>query len=164
LIPLAEIEAHGADRGDGDRPLVRLTDEAPAEIWLKLENLQPIGSFKIRGAGNAALALSREEVSAGLVTTSTGNMAQGVAWMARELGPATVSHRQLVRRSSAVERPAAHRASPGRVVDGIRTHGRTASTAASSPGATARGRERDDRTGLVEDPEKFDAVSRGSGG
>jgi threonine dehydratase len=72
-------------------PLVRLHVDAPAEIWLKLENLQPIGAFKIRGAGNAVLSASRDDLEAGLVTTSTGNMAQGVAWMARELGvPATI--------------------------------------------------------------------------
>jgi threonine dehydratase len=73
-------------------PLVRLyLDDAPAEIWLKLENLQPIGSFKLRGAANAILAAPRAELAAGVVTTSTGNMAQGVAWMARELGvPATI--------------------------------------------------------------------------
>jgi threonine dehydratase len=73
-------------------PLVRLhLDEAPAEIWLKLENLQPIGSFKLRGAGNAILSAPRSALQAGVVTTSTGNMAQGVAWMARLLGvPATI--------------------------------------------------------------------------
>jgi threonine dehydratase len=73
-------------------PLVRLhLDDAPAEIWLKLENLQPIGSFKLRGAANAILSASRAELANGVVTTSTGNMAQGVAWMARELGvPATI--------------------------------------------------------------------------
>jgi threonine dehydratase len=66
-------------------PLVRLhAPEAPAEIYLKLENLQPIGSFKIRGAYNAARRAG--DVSAGLVTASAGNMAQGVAWAARELG------------------------------------------------------------------------------
>ncbi len=66
-------------------------DEAPAEIWLKLENLQPIGSFKLRGAANAILSAPRAELARGVVTTSTGNMAQGVAWMARELGiPATI--------------------------------------------------------------------------
>ena len=63
--------------------------DAPAEIYLKLENLQPIGSFKIRGAYNAARRA--KDVSAGLVTASAGNMAQGVAWAARELGvPCTV--------------------------------------------------------------------------
>ena len=67
-------------------PLVRLhVDEAPAEIWLKLENLQPIGSFKLRGAANAVLRAPRADLARGLVTASMGNMAQGVAWMAREL-------------------------------------------------------------------------------
>jgi threonine dehydratase len=71
---------------------VRLyVDGAPAEIWLKLESLQPIGSFKLRGAANAILSTPRAELTSGVVTTSTGNMAQGVAWMARELGiPATI--------------------------------------------------------------------------
>jgi threonine dehydratase len=65
--------------------------EAPAEIWLKLENLQPIASFKLRGAANAVLSAPPDALRQGLVTTSTGNMAQGVAWMARELGvPATI--------------------------------------------------------------------------
>ena len=73
-------------------PLVRLNyREAPAEIHLKLENLQPIGSFKIRGAANALAGLSREELSAGVLTASAGNMAQGVAFAARDLGiPCTV--------------------------------------------------------------------------
>ncbi|MDT5261673.1 MAG: threonine dehydratase [Acidobacteriota bacterium] len=73
-------------------PLVRLgVREAPAEIYLKLENLQPIGSFKIRGASNAMGRLSRETLSEGVLTASAGNMAQGVAWRARELGiPCTV--------------------------------------------------------------------------
>jgi len=73
-------------------PLVRLhLDDAPAEIWLKLESFQPIGSFKLRGAANAILAAPRAELAGGVVTTSTGNMAQGVAWMARALGvPATI--------------------------------------------------------------------------
>jgi threonine dehydratase len=66
-------------------------EDAPAEIWLKLESLQPVGAFKLRGAANAVLSAPPEAVAHGLVTTSTGNMAQGVAWMARELGvPATI--------------------------------------------------------------------------
>jgi threonine dehydratase len=89
-------------------PVLRLhVDDAPAEIWLKLENLQPIGSFKIRGAGNAALSAAPDELAAGLVTTSTGNMAQGIAWMARELGvPATViaPHNSSRSKLAAVER------------------------------------------------------------
>ena len=73
-------------------PLVRLNLlDAPAEIYLKLENLQPIGSFKIRGAVSAIARLSRERLERGVVTASAGNMAQGVAWCARELGvPCTV--------------------------------------------------------------------------
>jgi threonine dehydratase len=72
-------------------PLVRLNVDAPAEIWLKLENLQPIGSFKIRGAANAVRTAEPAQLEGGLVTASAGNMAQGVAWMARELGvPATI--------------------------------------------------------------------------
>jgi threonine dehydratase len=65
--------------------------DSPAEIWLKLENLQPIGSFKIRGAVNAIRRAAPEDVANGVVTASAGNMAQGVAWAARELGvPATI--------------------------------------------------------------------------
>jgi len=73
-------------------PLVRLNvPGAPAEIYLKLENLQPIGSFKIRGAANAMGHLSPEMLARGVLTASAGNMAQGVAWRARELGiPCTV--------------------------------------------------------------------------
>jgi threonine dehydratase len=76
----------------GRTPLVRLdVADAPAEIWLKLENLQPIGSFKIRGAANAMAALSPRELARGVLTASAGNMAQGVAWCARERGiPCTV--------------------------------------------------------------------------
>ena len=72
-------------------PLLRLPVAAPAEIWLKLENLQPIGSFKIRGAVNAIRQAPHQATAKGVVTASAGNMAQGVAWAARELGvPATV--------------------------------------------------------------------------
>jgi threonine dehydratase len=73
-------------------PLIRLNArDAPAEIFLKLENLQPIGSFKIRGATNAMGHLTPETMSRGVLTASAGNMAQGVAWRAREMGiPCTV--------------------------------------------------------------------------
>lgn len=68
-------------------PLVRLNvDGMPAEIYLKLENLQPIGSFKIRGAANAIQLADREQLAAGVWTASAGNMAQGVAWCARQFG------------------------------------------------------------------------------
>lgn len=74
-------------------PLVRLYVDGP-EIWLKLECLQPIGSFKLRGATNAMRRLETdvpERLARGVYTASAGNMAQGVAWGARALGvPCTV--------------------------------------------------------------------------
>ena len=73
-------------------PLVRLAvDEAPAEIHLKLECLQPIGSFKIRGATNAMALAGPERLRDGVYTASAGNMAQGVAWSARRLGVAATA-------------------------------------------------------------------------
>ena len=73
-------------------PLVPLNVwDAPAQIYLKLENLQPIGSFKIRGSANAMSQMSPAELARGVLTASAGNMAQGVAWNARRLGiPCTV--------------------------------------------------------------------------
>jgi threonine dehydratase len=94
LPSLAEIQnARHAIAGSAIRtPLVRLNvDDAPAEIYLKLENLQPIGSFKIRGATNAIGHLPSDALARGVLTASAGNMAQGVAWSARKLGiPCTV--------------------------------------------------------------------------
>jgi threonine dehydratase len=95
VIELPAIEAaRGRIAGAAIRtPLVRLhVENAPAEIYLKLENLQPINSFKIRGATNAIMLAPAAERAKGLVTASAGNMAQGVAWAARELGvPATIA-------------------------------------------------------------------------
>ena len=91
---LAAIEnARSVIAGSAIRtPLVRFSvPSAPAEIYLKLENLQPLGSFKIRGASNAIAHLPPEKLERGVVTASAGNMAQGVAWCARKLGiPCTV--------------------------------------------------------------------------
>ena len=88
-IPISEIEA-ARERLQGlaiRSPLVRLNaDTHPTEIFLKLENLQPIGAFKIRGAGNAMALAHREALAEGVWTASAGNMAQGVAWNARRLG------------------------------------------------------------------------------
>lgn len=68
-------------------PLLRLNiDDGPAEIFLKLENLQPIGSFKLRGAANALKLADEKQLEKGVWTASAGNMAQGVAWCARSLG------------------------------------------------------------------------------
>jgi threonine dehydratase len=68
-------------------PLVRLYyDDAPAEIYLKLESCQPIGSFKIRGAYYAISLLNPEDRARGVWTVSAGNAAQGVALAARIAG------------------------------------------------------------------------------
>jgi threonine dehydratase len=71
--------------------IVRHTPTLPLEhggrtVWLKLELLQPIASFKLRGASAAVTAAAPEATGAGLLTASAGNMAQGAAWMARHLG------------------------------------------------------------------------------
>lgn len=72
-------------------PLVRFDHDGPHEVWLKLECLQPIGSFKLRGASSAIRQSPESSWRHGVWTTSAGNMAQGVAWIARELGiPCTV--------------------------------------------------------------------------
>ncbi len=87
-IPLEEIIA-ARDRIAGTAlrtPLIRLNVDAAADIYLKLENLQPIGSFKLRGAGNALLKLDEDASRKGVYTASAGNMAQGLAWIAGKLG------------------------------------------------------------------------------
>jgi len=74
-------------------PLVRLRHDVAGapEIWLKLENLQPINAFKIRGAANAVAMLDAESRNKGVWTISAGNAGQGVAYAAREAGiPCTV--------------------------------------------------------------------------
>ena len=68
-------------------PLVRLgAAGASTEVWLKLECLQPIGSFKIRGAANAMALADPGRLARGVYTGSAGNMAQGVAYEARRRG------------------------------------------------------------------------------
>ena len=87
-IPLSDIEGarERVARAAIRTPLVHLNvDDAPAEVYLKLENLQPIGSFKIRGAANRMLSADPAELERGVWTASAGNMAQGVAWCARLL-------------------------------------------------------------------------------
>ena len=93
MIPVEEIRrAQQVLDGVAIRtPLVRLDAESDAEIWLKLELLQPVRSFKIRGAGNAVLQATDEELAGGVFTASAGNMAQGLAYAARMRGvPATI--------------------------------------------------------------------------
>jgi threonine dehydratase len=60
------------------------------EIRLKAESLQPIGAFKMRGAANKILQLSQEEIARGVITYSSGNHAQAVAYAAREVGAKAV--------------------------------------------------------------------------
>ena len=97
-IPIEEIRAARIRIADAilRTPLGRLDVPQPrpspdAGIWLKLECLQPIGSFKLRGAANAMRLAPRSELSRGVVTASAGNMAQGVAWNAQRMSvPCTV--------------------------------------------------------------------------
>jgi len=88
-IPLEDIRA-AQERISDDifrTPLVKLNvNDAPAEIYLKLENLQPIGSFKIRGASNAIQSANLDDLKNGVWTVSGGNHGQGVAYNAQKLG------------------------------------------------------------------------------
>ena len=94
-IPFSDMQSAAASIYDVAvrTPLVRLPlpDEVSrhiggSEIFLKLETLQPVGSFKIRGAWNAIRQLTREELRDGVWTVSAGNAAQGVALAARHAG------------------------------------------------------------------------------
>jgi threonine dehydratase len=64
--------------------------ESRGQVWLKPESLQPIGAFKIRGAYNKIASLTDEERARGVITYSSGNHAQGVAYAARALGTKAV--------------------------------------------------------------------------
>ena len=88
-VSLRDVEA-AASRIKGlvlRTPIVRLNgDDQGGEIYLKLENLQPTGSFKVRGASNAIALAGPEAKSRGVYTCSAGNMAQALAWQARQKG------------------------------------------------------------------------------
>jgi threonine dehydratase len=98
LVTLDEIRAAAARIASVivHTPLVRAPFEGTAgrgtskEIYLKAESLQPIGSFKLRGAANKILQLTPEEIRRGVITYSSGNHAQGVAYVAREVGAKAV--------------------------------------------------------------------------
>jgi threonine dehydratase len=90
---LADVEE--ARRNNRDvalrTPLAGLNADTAARVYLKLESLQPIGSFKIRGAANVMARTPRSQLERGVLTASAGNMAQGVAFCARRMGvPATI--------------------------------------------------------------------------
>jgi threonine dehydratase len=116
VIPLEQIRAaHERLAGRVVRtPLARLrAPEHPGSIYLKLENLQPIGSFKLRGALNAVMQEEPDRLRTGVVTASAGNMGQGLAWAARELGiPCAV----VVPEGAAETKLAAIEALGGRIV------------------------------------------------
>ncbi|NLY36646.1 MAG: threonine/serine dehydratase [Tissierellia bacterium] len=83
-------------------PIERLQSILGFVPWLKLENMQNIGAFKIRGAMNAALLLSQEDIDRGFITASSGNHGRAVAYAAKALGtkalillPNTVSRAKL---------------------------------------------------------------------
>jgi threonine dehydratase len=89
LVTLPELRA-AQERLRGvavHTPLLRLEARLePGNLWIKAEALQPIGSFKLRGAFNKIAQLSSQERACGVITYSSGNHAQGVAYAARELG------------------------------------------------------------------------------
>ncbi|HEX4800885.1 MAG TPA: threonine/serine dehydratase [Sphingomicrobium sp.] len=92
-IPLSDIqEARKRIGGTAIRtPLVKLDAGTDADIYLKLENLQPTNAYKIRGGANAVAHLSEDERARGVWTISAGNAGQGVAYAARAFGvPCTV--------------------------------------------------------------------------
>jgi len=93
-IPLEDIKAaQKRIKDDALRtPLVKLNaGDTPAEIYLKLENLQPMRAFKVRPASNAVRLLNKNQLKKGVWTISSGNFAQGLAWMAQKLGiPCTI--------------------------------------------------------------------------
>jgi len=91
LVTLAELRA-AQERLRGvamHTPLIEVPDE-PAPLWVKAESLQPIGSFKLRGAYNKIAQLSVPERARGVITYSSGNHAQGVAYAARAVGARAV--------------------------------------------------------------------------
>ncbi|MFZ5909177.1 MAG: threonine ammonia-lyase [Chloroflexota bacterium] len=86
--PLVKFESGS---NDFSRSKATATEVATTEIYLKLENLQPTGSFKVRGAGNALLSAGSSQLRDGVWTASAGNMGQALAWYAQKLGiPCTV--------------------------------------------------------------------------
>ena len=94
LTLVALREAQARIRGVAlHTPLVRLFVpglDSAAEVYIKAENLQPVGAFKIRGAYNKIAQLTPEQRSRGVITYSSGNHAQGVAYAARVVGAKAV--------------------------------------------------------------------------
>ena len=91
VVPIEEIHA-ARTRIVGaalNTPLVRLNiEDAPAQIYLKLETMSPIRSFKLRPSGNSVGLVGAEQIRNGVWIASAGNWAQGVGWYAQQLGVA----------------------------------------------------------------------------
>ena len=90
-ITLAEVQEAKQELGKYLQPSPLLfnswlSELFNCEIFLKLENMQPIGSFKIRGAAYKISKLTRDQKKRGVIAASAGNHAQGVAWGSRQLG------------------------------------------------------------------------------
>jgi threonine dehydratase len=94
LITVADVEAAAkrvADTAVRTPILPCLWADPDRPLWLKPENLQPIGAFKVRGAANAIARIPEQERSRGVVAYSSGNHAQAVAYVAKRFGmPATI--------------------------------------------------------------------------
>ena len=89
FVTLAEIQA-AAERIAGTAVVTPLTQLPGTNIFIKAESAQPIGSFKLRGAYNMISQLTPEALGRGVITYSSGNHAQGVAYAARALGAKAV--------------------------------------------------------------------------
>jgi threonine dehydratase len=85
-VELAAQAVDGVARETPVLPAKRLSRQVGGELWLKLENLQVTGSFKVRGAVNRLSTLTDDERARGVLAASAGNHAQAVAWAARKLG------------------------------------------------------------------------------
>ena len=68
------------------KPAYTLSEKSGRNVWLKMENMQPTGAFKLRGAANAILQLSPAQRQAGVLTMSTGNHGKAIAYVAKKLG------------------------------------------------------------------------------
>ncbi|MGZ5930149.1 MAG: threonine ammonia-lyase [Rhizomicrobium sp.] len=94
LPSAAEVDAARANIAGIARrtPLWRIDTDTPGiNLWLKLENLQPLGSFKVRAAVNAIKTADPQKLGAGILSPSAGNFGLGLAWAAKDLGvPVTI--------------------------------------------------------------------------
>lgn len=102
-----------------------LSDQTGAAVYLKLENVQPTGAFKIRGAANKLQTLTKEERELGVITLSSGNHGRAVAYVARELGISAVvcmSKRVPTNKVDAIRRLGAEVVRHGETYDGAQRH------------------------------------------